>query len=208
MRRRKTLVETAASFEHAQEFLGAGFEHDPVSNCVEGLVLDGGFPAVARVGDLGFGTFLHHLLPGAGGAGRIAGFPIDAGELEAEGWMLFAFVLGVDEAVGFLAVGGGEGFLFAGMGVFAVVEAPAPAERAVTILHVRVHVMSMNPLADAALTSSGPVRHGIGRYAQVAKPLKNPLKLVLPDFINSCGPSSKSWRRGSESNRRHHSNSV
>ena len=68
--------------------------------------------------------------------------------------MLFTFVLGVNEAAGFLFVASGEGNLFAGLGVFAVVGAPASAKRAVTIFHGRVHVVSMNPLAGPALISS------------------------------------------------------
>jgi len=50
--------------------------------------------------------------------------------------------------------------LLAGVGVFAVVNAPGPAERVVTMLHGRVHVMSMNPLADRGLASSGRVKTG------------------------------------------------
>ena len=62
--------------------------------------------------------------------GWVTGLPVNAGELEAEGRMLFAFVLGVNEPAGFLLVGGGEGFLFARLSVLAVLDAPAPAERA------------------------------------------------------------------------------
>jgi hypothetical protein len=46
--------------------------------------------------------------------------------------MLVAFVLGMHQALGFLFVAGGEGDLFAGVGVFAVVNAPAPAEQTVS----------------------------------------------------------------------------
>jgi hypothetical protein len=46
-------------------------------------------------------------------------------------WMLLDFVLRVDEPVSFGFVGGAEGGLFPGVGVFAVENTPAPAEEAV-----------------------------------------------------------------------------
>ena len=83
-----------------------------------------------------------------------------SGIVEAEGGVLGAFVLGVDQSGGLLLVPGGERLLLAGVGVFAVINAPTPAKRAVTILHIRVHVLSMNPPAAPPLTSSGPVGAG------------------------------------------------
>lgn len=144
-----------AFLQDVEEVFGAGFEDHPVADAIEGVILDGGPPAMAGVVVLCLDDLVHHELPRSGGGGGIARFPIDAGQLETEGGMLFALILGVNQAKGFLFVGGGEGFLLAGLSVFAVVNAPAPPEGTVTILHVPVHVVSMNQLADAPLASSG-----------------------------------------------------
>jgi len=66
--------------------------------------------------------------------------------------VLLAFVLGLDEALGFIAAGGAEGDLFAGLSVLAIEDAPAAAKQTVTLFHV--HVLSMNLLAGAALARS------------------------------------------------------
>jgi len=80
--------------------------------------------------------------------------------VHAEGWDLFGFVLGGDQTVGFITLAGVQGFLLLGDDVFAVIGASGPAEDAVTILHVSIHVMSMNRLELNALASSGRVKRG------------------------------------------------
>jgi hypothetical protein len=69
--------------------------------------------------------------------------------------MVIPFVLGLNEALAFNLVGGIEGDLFAGVRILAIVNAPTPAKQTVTRLHFRLHVLSMNPIADTALASSG-----------------------------------------------------
>lgn len=78
-------------------------------------------------------------MPGAVAGGGVAGPPVNARQLEAEGGGLVALVAGGDEAVGFGFVAGAEGFLFPGGEVLAVESAPSPAEDAVTLAHGSVH---------------------------------------------------------------------
>ena len=80
---------------------------------------------------------------------------------QAEGRGVFVFVFGRDEAEGFVLVAGLEGFLFAGVVVFVVKDAPRPEEYAVSLFHVIFHVMTMNQLDLTPLASSGRVRFGV-----------------------------------------------
>ena len=107
--------------------LGLGFEDDKVANAVECLVLDGGQPAVLGVTGLELRDFVHDVLPRPFCSGRVAGLPIDARQMQAEGGRVLGFILGGDEAIGFVLVTRFEGFLFPGNEVFAVVGAPDTA---------------------------------------------------------------------------------
>ncbi len=64
------------------------------------------------------------MLPSPGCPGGIARLPVNPREVQAECGSLLVFVLGRDEAKGFVLVASLEGFLFAGDEVFAVEGAP------------------------------------------------------------------------------------
>ena len=104
------------------------------------------------------GDFVHDVLPGSLGGGRVPGLPINPRQLQAECGRVLGFVLGGNEAVGFGLVAGLEGGLLLGHEVFAVKSPPAPAEYAETVLHVIIHVLSMNRPDPPALASSGRVK--------------------------------------------------
>ena len=101
--------------EDAQELLGLGFDDGQLPQRREGSVLDGRVPAVAGVALLGPHQFSHDELPIAGGGGGIPGFPVDAGELEAEGGSGVRFVACGDKAVGLGLVAGVQGLLLLGL---------------------------------------------------------------------------------------------
>jgi hypothetical protein len=135
--------------------LGLGFQHYEVANGVEGLVLDGNQPAAVRVARLELGDFIHDVLPSPLGGFGVACPPIDTGQMDAERGGFFVFVLGGDEAIGFVLVAGLEGFLFAGGVVLIIVNSPRAKEYAVSLFHVIFHVMTMNQLDLTPLASCG-----------------------------------------------------
>ena len=92
-----------------------------------------------------FGDFVHDVLPCPGGSGGVARLPIDARQMAAERRGFFVFVLGRDEAIGFVLVAGLEGFLFAGGEVFAVIDAPRPEEYTVALFHVHFSCYEHEP---------------------------------------------------------------
>ncbi len=66
-------------------------------------------PAVVRLAGLELGDFVHDVLPCPGRAGRVASLPIHPRQMAAEGRGFLVFVLGRDEAKGFVLVAGLEG---------------------------------------------------------------------------------------------------
>jgi len=149
--------ENGAPLQDVEEVLGVGFEDGLLADGIEGLVLDGGSPAMAGVVVLGFHDFLHDELSGAGAGGGDARLPVYPRQLQAKGWRLLRFVFGGNEPVGFGLVAGLEASLLLGDEVFAIVGAPPTAEHPVTVLHFTIHVVSMNHPLPPALASSGRV---------------------------------------------------
>ena len=77
-----------------------------------------------RVAGLELGDFVHDVLPRPFGGGGVAGLPIHPRQMQAERGRVLGFVLGGDEAEGFVLVAGFEGGLLFGDEVFAVEGAP------------------------------------------------------------------------------------
>ena len=77
---------------------------------------------------------------------------MDARQMQAERGRVFGFVLGGDEAVGFVLVSRFEGFLFPGNDVFGVESAPAAAEHPVTIFHLMSHGYEHEPTRSAPVS--------------------------------------------------------
>jgi hypothetical protein len=69
----------------------------------------------------------------------------DAGQVKANGGVLFVLVLGLNETGGLVFVRGAEGLLFAGLGVLAVKNAPSTAEEA----EAQYHVTTLSLASDA-----------------------------------------------------------
>ena len=105
---------------------------------MEGTV-DGRIQPIAGDAVFGFTHFLHDELPGPGTGGRVAGFPVDPGQVEAEGGVFFVLVLGLNQTLGLVLVGSAERLLFSGLAVLAVIDAPSAAEEAEACFHVMIH---------------------------------------------------------------------
>lgn len=123
------------------------FQNYNFAQGVKRRVFDRGQPAVSRVGLLELRDFVHDVLHVPGSSGRVARLPVNARKVAAEGGRFFMFVLGGDEAVGFVLVAGLEGFLFLGDEVFAVVDTKGGG-RQCSIVSCSLHVVNMNQPID------------------------------------------------------------
>ena len=81
---------------------------------IEGLVLDGGLPALQGGTLLKLQDFLHDVLPIPFGHLWIDGHQVGAGDLQVNGRLLVRLVLGVKNALGGDFVPGWQAGLFAG----------------------------------------------------------------------------------------------
>jgi hypothetical protein len=125
--------------------LGLRFEDDETANRIKRLVLAGSEPAALSAARFELEDFLHDVLPGAACASRVARLPINPRQMQAERGRFVGFVLGCNEAKGFVLIAGVKGFLFLCDEVFVVISASPSAEHTIALFHLMSHSYEHEP---------------------------------------------------------------
>ena len=134
---------------------GLRFDQSEVTEQVERFVLHGHVPSFLGAASLVPAHLVHDVLPCPLGEIRVAVLQINLGDLQIDRGLLAGFVKGVEETLGFFAVGGIEAVLFLRNGVEGVVDSVFASENSVALFHGSFLLSSLPQLRSDRLGASG-----------------------------------------------------
>jgi hypothetical protein len=129
-----------AGIDCFKDVFGLGLHQCEVAERVEGAIFGSRLPTIASIISLGVDDGVQYVLPRALGQRGIACGQVSLGDHQVYMRSVLGFVARVNEALSFTFIGGLEGLLFAGLGIFDVVGAPAAAEQTETVFHFVTHI--------------------------------------------------------------------